>query len=169
MTEQQTFPGLPEPAAPIGRRVILSISGLARELSCSRDTVARRIAESRVAPAGSRDGHDVYSLRDVIQAMGAPAGGGTLDPDLLDPFKRRAYYQGELDKLKLAVQCGELVPSFEVERDQARVAKIVAHFFDTLPDVLERDCGASPQMLAKLDEVLGRVREALYAEVVGGD
>jgi hypothetical protein len=149
--------------------VVLSVSRIAHVLSCSRDTVSRRIAEGHVPPAGRQGGHDVYDLRAVIHAMGAPAGGGVLDPDTLDPFKRRAFYQGEHDKLRLQVARGELVPRDEVEQDQARVAKIVAHFFDTLPDVIERDCGASPLILAKLEQCLDRVREYLHDEVIGDD
>lgn len=91
---------------------------------------------------------------------------GNLDPEKLDPFKRRAFYQGELDKLKVAVERSELVPSFEVEQMFATVFKQVAEFFDTLPDILERDCGATSQMVLKVEALLDRLREELHKQIL---
>jgi hypothetical protein len=155
--------------AELPRGVHLSIRAFCEEAGTDRDTTSRRVTEARCRPTGQRGGHPVYRLQDLLRASFFTGADGDADPDKLDPFKRRAFYQGELDKLKLGVERGELVPRIEVEQEQARTMKIVARFFDTLPDVLERDCGASPILLAKVEQRLDEVREEIYRELVAED
>lgn len=143
----------------------LSLSSLASEFGAARETVRKRLEASGVQSSRARGGHPLYRLRDALAAwQNAPESG--FDPDRLDPFRRKAFYQSEHEKLTLQAARGELVPRIEVEQEQARTAKLVAQFFDTLPDVLERDCGASPLQLAKIEDALDRVREGLYRELV---
>jgi hypothetical protein len=48
----------------------------------------------------------------------------------------------------------------------ARTNKIVALMFDTLPDILERDCGLDIAAVERVERACGDVREALYAQLV---
>lgn len=90
---------------------------------------------------------------------------GVADPEKLEPFKRRAYYQGELDKLNLARQRGDLIEAMDCEQQFAAVFKIVAEFFDTMPDVLERDCGLTAAQVLKVEKRLDQAREDLYLAI----
>lgn len=145
--------------------VNLSISQFSEESGMTRETVSRRIGAGNLSPAGMRNGNPVYRLRELLKAVVLNDDDGEVDPQKLRPFERRAHYQAELEALTLATKRGELVPTFEVEQLQAEIFKKVGECLDTLPDVLERDCGASPLLLAKIEQRLDQLREHLYTRL----
>lgn len=149
----------------LGHGVHLSVSSISEELGSTRETVAKRLASAKVKPSGKRGGHPVYRLRDAIGACLVTGDDGSLDPDKLRPFERHAFYKAEREMLQLQVERAELIPSLEVEQKFAGLFKAIAEFFDTLPDVIERDCGASAMFLVKLEERLDQMREQLYTLV----
>ena len=139
----------------------LSLSALSREFSTTRETLRKRLASQGINPTGTRSGYPVYRLRDALQAwIGCPESG--FDPDALDPFKRRAHYQGEHEKLKLEIERGLLVPVIEVEQEMAALLKIVAETLDGLPDMIERDAGVSSAVLILVERLLDNCRNQLY-------
>lgn len=146
--------------------VHLSVRGFCDESGQDRETVTHRIRESGIEPSGKRGGYPVYRLRDLLRA--AYAGEG-FDPDKLRPFERKAHYQAEHEKLAVEQERGELIPRIEVEQEQARIAKIVAHGLETLPDVLERDCALAPEVVARMERHIDAVRERMYAELTEGE
>lgn len=151
---------------PFASGVHLSIRAFADETSMDRATVVKRLAAANVQPSGKRGGHPVYRLRDLLQAAVVTTDEGDLDPDKLKPFERHAWYKAEREKLQLQVERGELLPSLHVEQRYASMFKLVSEMFDTLPDVLERDCGATPMQLAKIEQRVDEVREELYSHLV---
>jgi hypothetical protein len=156
----------PAAAAPLEglpRGLTASIRAFAEEFGVDRDTLSRRITEGGVAAAGSERGHPVYRLRDLHRV----AFGTETDPDKLDPFRRKAHYQCELEKLRLAQERRELIPRIEAEQEQARNMKIIARTFDTLPDVLERDVGLSGVALSRVERALDVARIELHRQLVG--
>jgi len=158
----------PKPASnvvSIHRYTELSISQISLDTGYTRETVSKRLADAGIQPSRKRRGYPVYMLKEVLPALYQQFE-GEMDPDKLKPFERRAYYQGELDKLKLQAERGELVPSFEVERKLARLFKLLTQHLDTLPDVLERDVGATPRQLAYVERAIDQVRDAMYLEVI---
>ena len=84
-----------------------------------RRTVAKRIRDSGIPPAGTRNGYDVYQLARVAPALlGFIAADATVvDPRDLPPIERRAYYQSENERLEAEQTLGLLVPAAEVEAD----------------------------------------------------
>jgi hypothetical protein len=136
--------------------VHLSLTQIAAEFSCARDTVNRRLDDAGVL--ASADGG--FRLKDVLAAF---AEASPVDPDKLRPFERKAFYQAEHEKLQLQAERGELVPRLEVEQEQARILKSIAVSLDTLPDRFERDVGANPAQVGKLETLLDEVRESLYS------
>lgn len=144
----------------------LSVRGFAEETGLARDTVAKRIKEAALAPSGKRGGHPVFRLKDLLKAAYFVSDDGSFDPDRLRPFERRAHYQAEHEKLSLERERAELIPRIEVEQEMARVAKIVARGLETLPDILERDCGATPAMVARLERHVDQVREDMHAAMI---
>src|SRR5256885_218520 len=93
----------------------LSIRQLAEECGFDRDTVAKRIRNAGLVPAGKRGGHAVYRLRDALPALFVLDEDGKKDPEKFDPFQRKAHYQAEREALELATSRRELIPRIEVE------------------------------------------------------
>lgn len=128
----------------------------------AREGIVPKAARGQYPLAGCIRGYITY-----LQNSGGSA--DTQDPDRMAPFLRRAHYQGELDKLKLMEQRRELIPRLEAEQEMAALLKIVAECLDTLPDILERDCGLPPHALVKLEACLDRTREDLHVRLVEPD
>ena len=147
----------------------LSVGALAVEFGMKRETVIKRLANANAVPSGKRGAHNVYRLRDVWPALTNAAPNGELDPQKLDPYKRQAHYKAELDRLQLEQQTRELIPRIECEQEQARIMGIVAQMFDTLPDVIERDCGVSAEVVQRLERAIDECRETLHAELTSED
>lgn len=154
---------------PINQGVLCSISQLAAEFGMTRETVAKRIADSGVLATGERSGYPTYRLKSVLPALLALAADGRVDPEKLDPFKRKAHYQAEAQRLDLERQAGELIPRIEMEREQARVFGALAQKFEVLTDVVERDCGMTPQQIARLEKAINEMRQMLYEELAAED
>jgi hypothetical protein len=151
--------------AKLGQGLHLSISTLAAEFGMTRETVSKRLADASSVPSGKRGGYPVYRLKDVYPYLvGAQIAAGE-DPQNLDPYRRQAHYKAELDRLKLEQETRELIPRLEVEQEQARILRVVAQTLDTLPDVVERDCGASAAQIQRLERAIDECREALYTEL----
>lgn len=132
----------------------------------AREGIVPKASHGQYPLAGCIRGYVMY-----LQNAGVNAE-GTVDPEKLDPFKRRAYFQGELDKLKLATERGELLTSFDVEQTFGETFKVVTEAFDTLPDILERDCGATAQMVQRTEKRMDVLREELYQrlqKMLGGN
>jgi len=147
-------------ALPAG--VLLSLRQFADESGRDRDTIGKRVKAAGLNPAGKRGGHPVYRLRDLLQAAYVTDDDGQMDPDRLDPFARHAFYKGEREKMQLQVERSELLSSLEVEQRFAAVFKAVADCLDTLPDLIERDCAATPMQVERIQTRLDEVREDLY-------
>lgn len=156
--------------APIGQGTHLSISALAIEFGVTRETASKRLLEAGVKPSGKRGGYPVYRLKDAWPVItGHSDQSGAVDPDKLKPFERQAHYKAELQKLQLETERREVIPAIEVEQEQARILRIVALMLDTLPDVLERDCGLAVAIVARIEKVLDKVRESLFTTLCDGD
>ena len=141
--------------------ILASISAWARIFSTERETLRRRLLASNVTAKGERNGFPVYGGRDVVSAwLAGPE--ARVDPDSLTPFQRRAWYQGEHEKLKLQQERGELVPAIEVEQTIGKMVKLFVLGLDTLVDSIERDAGLTPLQAHRVEKHVDKVRESLY-------
>jgi hypothetical protein len=146
--------------------ILASLSAWARCLNTERETLRRRLLAANVTAKAERNGHAVYGGKDVLRAwLAGPEAG--IDPDALSPFQRRAYYQGELDKLKVQQERGELVPALEVEQTIGKLAKLFVLGLDTLVDTIERDVGLSHKQADRMERHTDNIREQLYHEIAG--
>ena len=150
----------------IEQGIHLSVTAFSREFSVTRETATKRIADAGLKPTSKRGGYPVYRLKELFKAVYQSVDGG-VDPDRLDPFQRKAHYQAEHEKLQLETERGQLVPAIEAEARYAEQAKIMAECLETLPDILERDCGATPLFVAKIEKRLDTVRDELYRKLAG--
>lgn len=146
-----------------------SVARLADEFGMDRRTAAKRLRDVGVAPFGKRAGHDVYRLADaaiaLVQVPGVVGADGVVDPRDLPPMERRAFYQSENERLKVETTTGQLVPAAEVEADYAELVKKVVQFFDTLPDVLERKAGLTPEQVVKVQDACDGVRQTMFEAI----
>lgn len=144
----------------LSRGTHLSISALSVEFGMTRETIRKRLADAGVKPSGIRSSYPVFRLKDALPAL--LGGGDHVDPDQLDPYRRKAFYQGEHEKLRLQVERRELITRIEAEQEMAGMLKITSECFDTLPDILERDCGLAPAVLERVERCLDKAREQLH-------
>lgn len=147
----------------------MSLRQIAEETGLDRDTVQKRVSAANIVPSGKRGGHPVYRLKDCIKAVMLADEKGRTDPDKLEPYQRQAHYKAELDRLKLEQETRELIPRIEVEQEQARIMRIVALMLDTLPDVIERDCGVGADLLKRIEKSIDDCRETLHKELAADE
>lgn len=126
-----------------------------------------QLVKLKVIPQAARGQYPLAAaVRGYINFLRRTGGTSETDPELLPPRERRAHYEADIQKLALQQKRGDLVPRIEVEQEQGRVAKIVAHFFDTLPDVLERDCGLAPKQILRVQTSSDAIREQIFEALV---
>jgi hypothetical protein len=152
-------------AAPPG--VLLSESQIGEEFCMDRRTVKKRLADSGVKPVAKRNGYDVFRLKEVA-AMLMNTEEGKADPDKMTPFERQAHYKAESEKLRVEQERGMLLQREDSETEMARVLKVVAQELDVMVDEIERDCGATPEQLAKIEAKADLIRKRMYDGIVEG-
>ncbi|MFV0576037.1 MAG: DUF1441 family protein [Vibrio sp.] len=151
-----------------------SISRMAEALGMSRNTVSKRLRESNVKPSRKEKGNWVYALKDAMPALykaDTPQSVGINKPDEMLPADRKSWFQSENERIKLEREIGNLCDSSEVAREFSLMAKAVVQVLDTLPDVLERDCGLTPAQVSKVQSKVDDLRDqmAMKAALVDED
>ena len=140
----------------------LNINQIAELVGMHRQTVSQRVAG--LTPAiGSNSKLKLYALSDLIKIGLAEK--MTADVDSLSPVERRAFWQAENESLKYERDTGELVPAFEVAQEMSFLAKAVVQSLDTLPDILERDCGLPPAALMRVQQVIDDLRDQMAQQI----
>jgi phage terminase Nu1 subunit (DNA packaging protein) len=137
--------------------VLLSIGALAAEFQISRDVLRRALSEAGVQPAGKRSGYPLYRLRDAHRAALAQLA----NVEQLSPHARLAVAKAIQTELATSVRRGELIELHAHERECAFLSMAFAQWADTLPDIVERDVGASTLVLAKIEQTIDELRERL--------
>lgn len=140
----------------------LNINQIAEISGLHRQTVSQRVAG--LTPAiGSNSKLKLFSLRDLIligltEKM-------TADVDSLSPADKRAFWQAENERLKYEEKTGELIPASEVAFEMGAMAKAVVQTLETLPDILERDCGLRPKDLMRVQQIIDDVRDQMSLHI----
>jgi len=144
-----------------------SVSRLAECFGVHRQTLAKRLKDGGVQPAGTHRGNPVYAIRDAAAVIHAPASGPSAVLDLDNyPESRKAWYQSENEKLKFEVSKGELITDSEYARALAFLIKSFTAALDSLPDQLERDAGLEPEAIVIAQAVCDGARESTYQSVI---
>lgn len=139
---------------------------LAEQFEMSRDTVSRRLSKHKVKPAGTRNRHPVYRLRDAAPALVQGASTSSNDPVQMTPTDRRAWFQGESLRTDLEAKQRKLIPAAEHEASLAKMAQTLVQFCDTLPDVMERDLSLDGEQVEHVQRLVDKMRERLYMDLV---
>lgn len=148
-----------------------SVAKIAEAFGMDRKAVKRRLLEANIPVASTVRGNPVYALRNVGPAL---FGGGEIaeaesihDPALMDPKSRKDWYQSENERLKLEKEQRKLVPVDEVVFVYSSMRKAVVQVLETIPDILERDCGLTPQAVGtvqkSIDDLRYTLQEKTYA------
>lgn len=140
----------------------LNINQIAEVTGMHRQTVSQRLAGLQPA-IGSNAKLKLYSLRDLLLAGLTEK--MSVDVDSLSPNDRRAFWQAENERLKYEEKTGELIPASEVALEMGAMAKAVVQTLETLPDVLERDCGLQPKDLVRVQQVIDDVRDQMALHI----
>ncbi|HAS6087746.1 DUF1441 family protein [Vibrio vulnificus] len=141
-----------------------SISKMAEAFGMSRNTVSKRLREQSVQPAGQERGSLVYALKDAAPALfqsDPTTSGALLDPNKMPPEMRKAWFQSENERIKFEKSLGLLSETSDVARNYALLAKSVIQVMETMPDVLERDCGLTPSQVAKVQASIDDLRDQI--------
>lgn len=115
------------------------------------------------APKGKGE---VYRLKDALEAIYLVDQEGQVDPDKLDPYNRKLFYQAELEMMAVNEKRRHLIPLEEHENEVARIIKLILHELEPLPDLLERDTNMSPMQLSIVDAKISGLREAIYERLM---
>ena len=143
----------------------LNINQIAEITGMHRQTVSQRV--SGLTPSiGSNAKLKLYTLSDLIRLGLAEK--MSADVDCLSPSDRRAFFQAEIERLKYERETGELIPAYEVAQEMSYQAKAVVQLLETLPDILERDCGLSPSTLVRVQQVIDDLRDQMAQQIQQG-
>ena len=94
-----------------------------------------------------------------------PGENGQTDPEKYPPKERKDWYDGEQRRVALEKDVGNLIPSDVHRRELALVITEIVNEFEALPDILERDCGATPDMVIKASQAVDKVRKQAYDRI----
>jgi hypothetical protein len=139
-----------------------SITELAEILGRDRKTIAAIARPLEPTPDSSKTRKN-YTVRTLLQALDNPQ---DLDVKRMTPAERRAHWQAENERVKYETAIRFLIPAEECAREFRALARGTVITLETLPDILERDCGLTPQAVTRMIEVIDGFRDHLAAEVM---
>lgn len=144
------------------KHLTLNVSQLAALSGVHRQTVAARLKNIR--PEGGNDTNlRLYSLTAVLsELMKMPP---PVAESEMAPQDRKAWYQSERERLKFEQEVGELIPAAEVAREFAEMAKAMIQVFETMPDILERDCALSPAAVSRVQHLIDDLRDDIARRI----
>jgi hypothetical protein len=138
-----------------------SLNALATELGVDRRTIARKLDEAAIKPAGTKGGAPVYRLKDAVRVVSTrPAGQArseTTSSRLVDARTRSAEAEAEQAERDLAQSRRELVPIEEA------VDVLIREFTHARQTLLALPHSLSPQLvgLATADEAREVLQRAI--------
>lgn len=143
-----------------------NVTQLAALADVHRQTVKNRL--KNVKPSGGNGSNlTLYSLTDLLaEFMRVPA---PVDGEEMDPHDRKAWYQSERERLKFEQETAQLIPASDVRREFAFMAKAVVQVLETLPDILERDCGLQPAAVSRVQSIIDDLRDQIALRVSEAD
>jgi len=141
-----------------------NIAKLATAFGLHRDTVTARLQKAGVEPVATSGRSLLFDLKEAAAAVFRDVPVGSCEPEQMDPSSRRMWFQSENERLRFETDTGHVHRDFEVAHRMSVITKQASNLLDSLPDVIERECGASPEQLQKIEQTIDRLREQIYAE-----
>ncbi|EDS7046627.1 DUF1441 family protein [Salmonella enterica subsp. enterica serovar Wangata] len=143
----------------------LNINQIASLTDLHRQTVAARLSGVPLAP-GSNPKLKLYSVVDILTTLlTRSTDPSRVNVDELQPTDRKAWFQSERERLKFEIETSTLIPASDVTREFATLAKAVVQALETLPDILERDCGLQPLAVTRVQAIIDDLRDQIAQRV----
>ena len=139
----------------------LNVGQIANLTGFSRPTVASKLA--LITPVQNNKNLKLNSLEQLLRLGFDNVRSENVDE--LSPNDRRAFWQAENERLKYERETGELIPAFEVAQEMSFLAKAIVQSLETLPDILERDCGLQPNALIRVQQVIDDIRDQMAQHI----
>lgn len=137
---------------------------LSEELGLPRQRVTKLLRN--VPPDGKVQGrHNGWYLATAIPVLFGlddQDPDAVVDPDKMAPKDRKDWWDGTKTQVMLAKEAGRLILDDDHRRVMAIVIQEIINEFEPFPDLLERDCGASREMVVKAQGLVDRVRQLAY-------
>lgn len=144
----------------------LNVTQLAALSGVHRQTVNNRL-RNITSSGGNGANLTLYSLTDILaEFMRVPA---PVSGEEMDPQDRKAWYQSERERLKFEQETSQLIPADDVRREYSAMAKAVVQVLETLPDILERDCGLQPAAVARVQAIIDDLRDQMAQRVLDAE
>ena len=101
----------------------------------------------------------VYDLLEVARFRLVPKKSddesyGGIDPESLPPSERKQWYESEIKRRDLQVRDRDLIPSQELSQAVATAFAAISQGLRSLPDLIERRCGASAEIVEEIERVI---------------
>lgn len=148
---------------------VWSLNALAEEFEFDRRRVTRLMKD--VPPDGKIQGRFpgwyLKTAVPVLFGLHEDAGSeeGTqeeVDPDTLHPKDRKDWWDGTKTMIFLKKEAGTLITNEDHRRVLSIALQDLLHEIEPLPDILERDCEAPPEMVMKTQEIVDQARQRAY-------
>lgn len=147
----------------------LNINQVASLTGLHRQTVASRLMSVPLAP-GSNAKLKLFSIVDILtDLLNRTPDSNQRKVDEMIPTDRKAWFQSERERLKLEEETAELIPASDVAREYSSMAKAVVTTLETLPDILERDCGLQPAAVSRVQAIIDDLRDQLAQRIYEAD
>lgn len=128
----------------------------------SKEGYIPKSSRGKYTITGSVQGYIRY-LKAREKKSSGPAGDHEIDS--LHPRDRYMHYKAELAERELRLRDGELYLASETNRTISTLFKAVTATLDSIPDVLERDCGLSPDDIHPVFITIDMLRESIISAV----
>ncbi|MFP2504504.1 DUF1441 family protein [Buttiauxella gaviniae] len=140
----------------------LNVTQIALLSGAHRQTVNNRL--KNISPSGGNGSNlTLYSLTDILAEFVRPP--APVNHEDMNPQDRKAWFQSERERLKFQLETSQLIPAEDCQREYAFLCKGMLMMLETLPDILERDCGLTPQATSYVQKVIDDFRDRVAAEL----
>lgn len=134
----------------------VSIRQIGEYLDVDRDAIRKAISNCDLQPVakGAR-GHATYDAGEMVRALLARR--GDVDPATLSPADRRNLAVARRQELELEIRSSAYLPRDSIRQGTATAFATVAQSLRSIPDLVERKTGATPDTCELIEQVIDSV------------
>ncbi|HAU8263938.1 DUF1441 family protein [Phytobacter diazotrophicus] len=146
-------------------KTLVNVTQLADLVGMNRNMVARRLRETEM-DGGNGENLKQYELGKALRVLILPSVQASGE---MSPQDRKAWYQSENERLKFEKEEREVIPVDEVVQVYSSMLKAVVMVLETLPDILERDCGLTPAAVNRVQGIIDDLRDEMARKVADSE
>ncbi|MCL5499343.1 DUF1441 family protein [Phytobacter diazotrophicus] len=146
-------------------KTLVNVTQLSELVGMNRNMVARRLRETEL-DGGNGENLKQYELCKALRVLIMPS---VQENGEMSPQDRKAWYQSENERLKFEKEEREVIPVDEVVQVYSSMLKAVVMVLETLPDILERDCGLTPVAVNRVQGIIDDLRDEMARKVADSE